>query len=746
MELFIVHSVGLSTKKWYNHCIIIVVGLQFNIPLDMSLPLRPALENVTSVDRVLEDLLVRFIINCPPEDLSSVERELFHFEEASWFYTDFIKLLNPSLPSLKIKSFAQHVIRLCPLVWKWDIRADEALQKFSKYKKSIPVRGAAIFNDRLSKILLVQGTESDSWSFPRGKISKDEDDVACCIREVREEIGFDLTEYIDEDQFIERNIQGKNYKIFIVRGVPEQFDFKPQVRNEIEKIEWRDFKKMSKTMHKSNVKYYLVNSMMRPLSIWLRSQRNIKNDDQLKQYAEEQLKLLLGITREEQTDPGRDLLNMLHTAVQSKDEKIEPLQTLQNEAAANTVPPVNTQPLPINSYPHQFPGVHPFAPFPYVNGSLPFVNPMMMGTPVMPNHNNGFTQMNQPGADVATPEPSSLAKPVLAQASSNSRQLLDLLNTKRSEPTRRLSHETDDSRVANVVSDSQSLLNILKNPKQSPPETYAETTREQVESADDGYEEFESDSQDEVQAENDMEEQQEQQVKEVQKVEEPAAGLANHEALRENVFKTDEVPHVDERTESAKSMDGLTQTAERAKPPKPKFKLLRRGEKLDDILPDSRQVKSVSPINNDSPNPLLQLLQKPSSPQVQPEKKLAPEDEIMAMLQNHQKNEEPLNASAQILNMLKSPKSNIPTTISEAQPEGGTWSGSPGANGLQSFEQQSASADLLGLLKRPNGVQDSANVANLSPRQPALNIPQVPDYAHPQQSSNELLNLLHRNR
>ena len=145
----------------------------------MSLPLRHALENVTSPERVLEDLLVRFIINCPPEDLSSVERELFHFEEASWFYTDFVKLMNPSLPSFKIKAFAQLIIRLCPLVWKWDIKADQALQKFSKYKKTIPVRGAAIFNEKLSKILLVKGTESDSWSFPRGKISKDENDIDC---------------------------------------------------------------------------------------------------------------------------------------------------------------------------------------------------------------------------------------------------------------------------------------------------------------------------------------------------------------------------------------------------------------------------------------------------------------------------------------------------------------------------------------------------------------------------------------
>lgn len=134
---------------------------------------------------------------------------------------------------------------------------------------------------------------------------------------MKEEIGFDLTDYIDDNQFIERNIQGKNYKIFLISGVSEVFNFKPQVRNEIDKIEWFDFKKISKTMYKSNIKYYLINSMMRPLSMWLRHQRQIKNEDQLKSYAEEQLKLLLGITKEEQIDPGRELLNMLHTAVQA---------------------------------------------------------------------------------------------------------------------------------------------------------------------------------------------------------------------------------------------------------------------------------------------------------------------------------------------------------------------------------------------------------------------------------------------
>lgn len=340
----------------------------------MSLPLRHALENVSSLDRVLEDLLVRFIINCPPEDLSSVERELFHFEEASWFYTDFIKLMNQNLPTLKIKSLSQLIIKICPLIWKWDIKADEALAKFSKYKKTIPVRGAAIFNEDLNKILLVKGTESDSWSFPRGKISKDEDDVACCIREVKEEIGFDLTDYIDEDQFIERNISAKNYKIYLIKNVSENFNFEPQVRNEIEKIKWFDFKTVTKNIYRSNnnnsFKYYLINSMIRPISMWVRHQKQVKTDDQLKEYAEEQLKLLLGITKEETIDPGRDLLNMLHSAVQSSE--------INNPANKTQILPPN------NQQQQQQQQQQPMVAGPSMNANNIGHLPIMQQNPIMP--------------------------------------------------------------------------------------------------------------------------------------------------------------------------------------------------------------------------------------------------------------------------------------------------------------------------------------------------------------------------
>lgn len=416
----------------------------------MSLPLRYPLDSV-SFEKALEDLIVRFIINVPPEDLATVERELFHFEEALWFYTDFIKIMNPHLPNLKFKTFASCVISMCPLIWKWqDVNPEEALQKFSRYKKSIPVRGAAIFNQNLNKILLVKGMESDSWSFPRGKISKDEDDVHCCIREVMEEIGFDLTNYIDDNQYIERNINGKNYKIYLVAGVPEDFAFKPQVRNEIEKIEWRDFRKLSCFLHKSNAKYYLLNSMLKPLSLWVKKQTQIQTEEQLIDYAEEQLKLLLGISTSEGLDPEPELVNTLQSSVREKD-MIQLGRDDSHTSMSTFVPATYMAPSSANS-------------------QIPVLSDANRGMALPFPFTHGFSQgmFSQPIYGVVTQKPSHLLPLPITQVVENLQtapQLQNITYTAQSPHTPIVKPTILEDAGLN----SRQLLDLLKNPKKSEP-------------------------------------------------------------------------------------------------------------------------------------------------------------------------------------------------------------------------------------------------------------------------------------
>ncbi|ODV93690.1 hypothetical protein PACTADRAFT_46118, partial [Pachysolen tannophilus NRRL Y-2460] len=164
------------------------------------------------------------------------------------------------------------------MIWRWGDPAD-ALSRFGKYKSTIPVRGAALFNEELDKVLLVKGTESNSWGFPRGKISKEEKDVDCAIREILEETGFDISDYIDEDEYIERTIKGKNYRIYLIKDIPEEFNFQPTARNEISCIEWKSLKYLNKDCKTNNNHYFLVSAMLKPMLRFVNKMKGLQNEE-----------------------------------------------------------------------------------------------------------------------------------------------------------------------------------------------------------------------------------------------------------------------------------------------------------------------------------------------------------------------------------------------------------------------------------------------------------------------------------
>jgi hypothetical protein len=74
--------------------------------------------------------------------------------------------------------------------------------------------------------------------FPRGKINRDEGDLACAIREVGEEIGFDITPHVDEKRFIEVMNGEKRNRLYVVLGVPKDTPFLTRTRKEIYRIGW----------------------------------------------------------------------------------------------------------------------------------------------------------------------------------------------------------------------------------------------------------------------------------------------------------------------------------------------------------------------------------------------------------------------------------------------------------------------------------------------------------------------------
>ncbi|KAI0386146.1 hypothetical protein F5Y04DRAFT_116466 [Hypomontagnella monticulosa] len=242
----------------------------------------------------LDDLCVRFIINLPREDLSSVARICFQIEEAQWFYEDFIRPLDPALPSMSLRSFSLKMFQHCPLLASFSAESHiKAFEEFMQYKTRVPVRGAIMLNDNMDAAVLVRGYKKGAgWSFPRGKINKDEDDLDCAVREVYEETGYDLR----QAGLVERNapvhplevtMHDQQVRLYVFRGIPENTIFETRTRKEIGGIRWYRVEELPAYRKKkgagkingpggpSSEKFYMVAPFMVQLRQWVLKQKKL---------------------------------------------------------------------------------------------------------------------------------------------------------------------------------------------------------------------------------------------------------------------------------------------------------------------------------------------------------------------------------------------------------------------------------------------------------------------------------------
>ncbi|GAA6015193.1 hypothetical protein JCM10207_003638 [Rhodosporidiobolus poonsookiae] len=212
-----------------------------------------------ALSTVLEDLCARFIVNLPAEELESMDRVCFQIEQAHWYYEDFIRptASNPALlPSYGLKAFSLLMFKSCPLLHDLVPSHGKIWTSFMAYKERVPVCGAIMISEYWDKVLLVKGwNKGASWSFPRGKINKQEPEAMCAVREVLEETGFDLTDYFPPHQlhpsyageeegveripyYVELVIREQKIRLYFVPNVPEATRFETRTRKEISKIDW----------------------------------------------------------------------------------------------------------------------------------------------------------------------------------------------------------------------------------------------------------------------------------------------------------------------------------------------------------------------------------------------------------------------------------------------------------------------------------------------------------------------------
>lgn len=182
----------------------------------------------------------RFIINVPEEERKDLVRICFQIELAHWFYLDFYCVEeNTKLKSCGMKEFVTHIFQHIPFLKPHLTNIDSIIEQWREYKQNVPTFGAIVLNEDMTKVLLVQSYwAKSSWGFPKGKVNEDEDPSHCAVREVLEETGFDISNLIDKNEYIESVINDQLVRLYIISGVQKDTKFQPLTRKEIKNVEW----------------------------------------------------------------------------------------------------------------------------------------------------------------------------------------------------------------------------------------------------------------------------------------------------------------------------------------------------------------------------------------------------------------------------------------------------------------------------------------------------------------------------
>lgn len=167
-----------------------------------------------------------------------------------------------------------------------------------------------MLNQEMDQVVLVKGwKKSANWSFPRGKINKDEPDLECAVREVYEETGFHLRDAglveNDEDmKYIEVTMREQHMRLYIFRGVPMDAHFEPRTRKEISKVQWYKLSELP-TLKKQKQqqegrredlavnanKFYMVAPFMVPLKKWIAHRKKIEKHNSHSQLSTTPMKM-----------------------------------------------------------------------------------------------------------------------------------------------------------------------------------------------------------------------------------------------------------------------------------------------------------------------------------------------------------------------------------------------------------------------------------------------------------------------
>ncbi|CAE7669185.1 DCP2, partial [Symbiodinium pilosum] len=202
-------------------------------------------------------------------------------QEAYWSYLDeTVDAAKGHFPHLQPSAFVELLLEVSEALSSHGTEIAQCFRDWRQKRLAQPRCGAVILDESLEKCLMVQAHSSNLWFFPSGKLEENETEVQGAIREVWEEIGLDITHRVDERQYLKAIVPDNGraipVKLFVLVGLPEKAELKPQAKKEITAISWVRNSKLpgwesgsqtSKTMRFLNMEHFapqlrrLVNEM-----------------------------------------------------------------------------------------------------------------------------------------------------------------------------------------------------------------------------------------------------------------------------------------------------------------------------------------------------------------------------------------------------------------------------------------------------------------------------------------------------
>ncbi|XP_055645557.1 m7GpppN-mRNA hydrolase-like [Toxorhynchites rutilus septentrionalis] len=183
--------------------------------------------------QILDTLAARYIL--PMKDRNDLIGICCAIRKAHWHYLDVS--CSDEYKKCGYNRFAYQIFRHVPFLQKHIPKIDGIMSAYMRYLNTIPTNGAILLSEDMKHVLLVQSYKG-KWGFPQGKAEKEgkEDPFDCAVREVLEEIGYD----------IRKKASGKFWdvmfthpsRLYLVPDVPYSTNFRPQTRNEIRRIKW----------------------------------------------------------------------------------------------------------------------------------------------------------------------------------------------------------------------------------------------------------------------------------------------------------------------------------------------------------------------------------------------------------------------------------------------------------------------------------------------------------------------------